>query len=226
MVRYPDTLVVIPCHNEEKTIYGIISSLVSKYSVLVIDDKSTDNSSKLAIKAGANIISNIKNIGYSNSINLGIKYAINNKYKYVITMDGDGEHSAICADIFRNYLKENCYLAIGIRKQKQRFSEVIMCKYFKIFYGIEDILCGMKGYNLDIFEKYFEYEFEDSIGTGLTYRFLKNNGGHYCQFKIEGAKRLDTPRFGNSISSNFKIIRLFINYLIKDLKAHFAFFRI
>jgi glycosyltransferase involved in cell wall biosynthesis len=67
--------VIIPALNEESTIASTVKSAltvpgVSK--VLVIDDGSVDRTAFKARKAGAEVISHIKNLGKGNALNTGI----------------------------------------------------------------------------------------------------------------------------------------------------------
>lgn len=224
MVRYHKTIVIIPCLNESKTISSLVKNIVNHFDIIVIDDNSTDNSAYLAKKCGAEVIKNKITIGYSNSLNKGISYALDKRYQFAITIDADGEHSSDNIQIFYDNLKLGIPLVLGIRKKKQRFSEILIGIYFKIFYGVDDILCGLKGYNLEIFKNYFDEKEHDFIGTGMTYRHLTNQG-KFCQINVYGKKRTDMPRFGNIFKSNIKILKLLIKFIFIDLKTHLTFSR-
>lgn len=86
-------LAIIPCYNEESTIGSIVLK-TKRYvdQVLVVDDGSTDDTAKIAADAGAIVISHETNKGKSSVIKTGFKYALENNYDYVITLDGDGQH--------------------------------------------------------------------------------------------------------------------------------------
>ena len=88
------TLAIIPCYNEGYTIGSIILS-TKKYvdEVLVIDDGSLDNTSEIAHMAGAAVIFHKTNRGKSQALKTGFKYALDNDYDYVVTLDGDGQHN-------------------------------------------------------------------------------------------------------------------------------------
>ena len=69
--------VVIPAYNEEETIYEVIKEVILEISnVIVINDCSIDNTEKLALKAGAQVINLEKNYGYDFAIEQGIKQAL------------------------------------------------------------------------------------------------------------------------------------------------------
>lgn len=82
--------VVIPAYNEEKTIGGIVEELKQHgYDVLVIDDGSVDNTTKVAKEAGAKVIRHSTNRGYIEALRTGFKEASGD---IIITMDADGQH--------------------------------------------------------------------------------------------------------------------------------------
>ena len=65
--------IVVPAYNEESNIGAILESLKAlKSSVILIDDYSTDNTSKIASGYECTIIKNTSNMGYEASINSGL----------------------------------------------------------------------------------------------------------------------------------------------------------
>jgi glycosyltransferase involved in cell wall biosynthesis len=111
------SIVIIPCYNEEATIGSIIfkaKNFVNK--ILVIDDGSSDNTTKIARGAGATVITHKTNKGKSAGIKTGFRYALNNNYDYVITMDGDAQHDPNEIPLLLNNLKNNGHdITLGIR---------------------------------------------------------------------------------------------------------------
>ena len=87
-------LAIIPCYNEEATI-GSVVLRTKRYvdEVLVINDGSIDDTSQIAREAGAKVISNKINQGKSYVIKTGFKYAIDNNFDYIVTLDGDMQHN-------------------------------------------------------------------------------------------------------------------------------------
>jgi len=86
--------VIMPAHNEAKTIGDLIKS-INPYvaDVLIIDDGSTDETERIAKEAGASVIAFKKNAGKGAALKAGFEYALKNNYDAVITMDADGQHS-------------------------------------------------------------------------------------------------------------------------------------
>ena len=92
------TCVLIPTYNESRTIGDLVKKIRQQnLEVLVVDDGSGDNTSKVAHDSGAKVLKNPQNMGKGASLIRGFRYALENHFDAVITMDGDGQHR--CEDI-------------------------------------------------------------------------------------------------------------------------------
>lgn len=90
------TLIIIPCYNHGKHLPSVISD-VRRYcsDVLVVDDGSTDNSTQVINKINhIEVIEHTINRGKGAALKTGFRYALDNNYAAVITLDADGQHSA------------------------------------------------------------------------------------------------------------------------------------
>ena len=93
--------IVIPAFNEDATIGEVIEQAREHCKdflkeIIVVDDGSTDNTSAVAEKAGARVISHKQNRGYGASLKTGIRAA---QTEFILNMDADGQHRA--ADVVR-----------------------------------------------------------------------------------------------------------------------------
>jgi glycosyltransferase involved in cell wall biosynthesis len=91
-----EIVTIIPCYNEEEAIKEVVHYALQYSDVLVIDDGSTDQTSLLAVEAGAMIIKHQFNLGKGAAIKTGLKKVLNDDYKIIILMDGDGQHHPQC----------------------------------------------------------------------------------------------------------------------------------
>ena len=60
------TLVVVPAFNEEESVAGVVEELRAyepRWDVLVIDDGSSDRTAEMARRAGAKVVSLVRNLG-------------------------------------------------------------------------------------------------------------------------------------------------------------------
>ncbi len=112
--------VLIPAYNEEKHIFDLIRKIGDVLPILVVDDGSSDNSVKIAKKAGAVVFRQETNQGKGAALVRGFKEAIQFGYDYVITMDADGQHDP--AELYKfinQFEKSKADLIIGYRDFKQ-----------------------------------------------------------------------------------------------------------
>lgn len=209
--------IVIPTLNEAKTITYIVNSVLSFGKVIVVDDGSDDNSAKLAKDAGAYVVKHEKNLGYDKAIDSGFKQAKKLGCDITITFDGDGQHDPLLINKFISAIDDKTDLVIGVRSYQQRLSEYIFSYYTRIFYGINDPLCGIKAYKMKIYNLLGHFDSYNSFGTELTL-FAAKNGFKVHQIPFELKKRKDYSRFNKSIQVNFKILLAMLKSIFKIKK--------
>ena len=108
-------LIVMPAHNEEKTIFNVVKK-ASKYGrVIVVDDASTDSTSTVAKKAGAVVLRHTKNKGLGSALRTGFDYALKNKADVIFTIDSDGQHDPDEIPKFMNKINEGYEFVLGVR---------------------------------------------------------------------------------------------------------------
>jgi glycosyltransferase involved in cell wall biosynthesis len=85
---------VIPIYNEAQVLSKVISDLRTYLpNILCVDDGSTDGSAKIAENAGARVIRHCMNIGQGGALQTAFRIlSKENKFKYVVTYDADGQH--------------------------------------------------------------------------------------------------------------------------------------
>src|SRR5262245_24268420 len=109
--------VVIPAYNEGTVIFRVVSDVKrAGYSVVVIDDGSSDNTAEQARAAGATVIKHPFNLGQGAALQSGIEYALAQAAECVVTFDADGQHRV--SDISRlteALVRERADFALGSR---------------------------------------------------------------------------------------------------------------
>ena len=89
-----ECVVVIPCLNEETTIFQLAEAVRRVIrDVIVVDDGSRDATAKLAAQAGAEVIRHEKTRGKGASLNAGWHRAVERGFLWALVMDGDGQHA-------------------------------------------------------------------------------------------------------------------------------------
>lgn len=84
---------IIPAYNEAETIGSVIDE-VQEYVeyIVVIDDKSSDDTERIAREHGAVVIEHAVNTGVGGALRTGYKFAIDHGFEYVVQIDADGQH--------------------------------------------------------------------------------------------------------------------------------------
>ncbi|MBK0400870.1 glycosyltransferase family 2 protein [Limibaculum sp. M0105] len=89
----PHWTVLIPAHNEAKTIRGVVEgTLQHLHDVIVIDDGSTDATAKALDGLPVEIIRHERNRGKGWRLAEGLQRAVSRGADGVITLDADGQH--------------------------------------------------------------------------------------------------------------------------------------
>lgn len=108
-------LIIIPTYNEKKNIVNLLNKIIklynSRFQILVIDDNSPDGTSDVVKQYNKKykfikLKKRKKKLGVGSAHKYGIKYAVKNKYKILITMDADGTHDPSYAKKFLFYIQK------------------------------------------------------------------------------------------------------------------------
>jgi glycosyltransferase involved in cell wall biosynthesis len=96
MENVKKVLVALPAFDEEATIADVIAGIPGtahglELDVLTVDDGSFDRTAEMAGKAGAAVISHGRNLGLGEAFRTALKYARDNGYHMMVTIDSDGQ---------------------------------------------------------------------------------------------------------------------------------------
>lgn len=103
-----NTLIIIPAYNVENQIKPLLYTIkqTSSIDVLVIDDGSQDNTANIVKEHGFMLIKHEENQGLAAAINTGLRFAMDNNYDCIITLDADGQHDPCLIGDFIERIEE------------------------------------------------------------------------------------------------------------------------
>jgi glycosyltransferase involved in cell wall biosynthesis len=107
--------IVIPAKNEEQGLTKFLPRLRQMYpeaEIIVVDDASTDGTAQVCIDAGVQVLSHPYSKGNGAAIKSGARAASG---KYLVFMDGDGQHDPDDIEKLLYKLEESYDLVVGAR---------------------------------------------------------------------------------------------------------------
>jgi glycosyltransferase involved in cell wall biosynthesis len=204
-VRKYNIAIIIPALNEEATIGTVISGVEQFGDVIVVDDGSIDQTAKIAENSGAIVVRHDKNQGYDHALYTGFNYAIYHNYDICLSLDADNQHNPeFIPKLISPLLSGDADISIGTRPQAARITEFLFKYYVRLRFGINDILCGMKAYRIDVLKHYVDIFLLKTIGTGVVLAAARQ-GRRIHQLEMPVNFRADTPRLGRTVKANWVI---------------------
>ena len=214
----PKLSVILPCHNEEKSIENCINDIKKEldnkinYEIVIVDNNSTDYSKdilEVLKKNNSNIqVFFEKNIGYGSACIKGLNSA---KGKYLLLMDIDQTYPANKILDFVTELDKDRDFVIGNRftgnieknsmpKLHQFIGNPLLSFILRIFFKtkIRDSHCGMRAIRRSAYEKLNLHTAGMEFASEMIIKVLKEN------FKISEIPISYHPRVGESKLKSFR----------------------
>ncbi len=218
-------LIVVPAYNEQKYLPQVLFDILKNNplaDILVVNDGSTDDTSRIARQAGAVVLDIPCNIGYGGAIQTGFRFATEYGYDFVITMDGDAQHDPYSVkNLTETMTREEADVVIGSRflggSYKMGIFRRIGVRLFSQiarFYTGTEFTDPTSGFQL-LNRKVFSY-----LSEGNNYPLDYPDANiimalHKMNFKVvEAPVRMVEKTNGNSMHSGLKpilyVIRMFL----------------
>jgi hypothetical protein len=172
-------LIIIPAYNEEENIKTVVDNLINKYNqydYLVVNDCSTDSTSKILKENKYNHINLPVNLGIGGAVQAGYVYAKVHEYDIAIQMDGDGQHNPEYIEtLIEPILEGTADSTIGSRfinkegfqsSALRRLGITFLSKLIKLSCGITiyDVTSGFRAVNrklIDIFSQDYAQDYPE-----------------------------------------------------------------
>lgn len=158
-------LIVIPAYNEAENIIKTIKDIKShtENDYVIIDDCSKDDTYKICLEHGFNVLHLPINYGLTSGVQIGFKYALKNNYDALIQFDGDGQHMASYIEKMEKELENGYDIVIGSRfvdKKKPYSARMIGSRLISFLIRIttrkkiNDPTSGMRLFSKTVFDDF------------------------------------------------------------------------
>lgn len=221
-------LIVIPAFNEQNnilTVIGDIQASIPEADILVVNDCSVDNTSKIARMAeGVKVIDLPCNLGIGGAVQTGFKYASSKGYQYMVQVDGDGQHiPKEIGKLARTMTQSGCDMVIGSRFLDIQSFRTTWARRLgiKVFYclfrvlintKVTDSTSGFRMYNrksIEVLSKYYSADYPEPDAIVL----LKKHGLCICEVGVEMKAREHGESSITSIKSPYYMAKVILSIL-------------
>jgi glycosyltransferase involved in cell wall biosynthesis len=235
-----EKLIIIPAWNEEECIVGTLKSLVDAvnskvlvgYDILVANDGSSDQTSKLVHEFACEFSGDIQkisvvdmpfNMGQGAALQTGFKFALSNDYNFAVTFDGDGQHSPnsipkIMQPVLENevdicvgsrFLGVGDYKMKGLRKIASLF--ITSAIGFVCKAKLTDGTSGFAAVNRTVLRIYSQYFPKEYLGDCVDARInAAKNGARIGEVGVQMLPRQGGTPSNNHLKSAVYLLRSFV----------------
>lgn len=241
-----DSIVLIPTYNEKENISKIIDAVLGlehQFDILVIDDNSPDGTAGIVEdimtrESRVHILKRPGKQGLGTAYIAGFKWAIENKYDYIIEMDADFSHNpndliplrAACAEDGADVSIGSRYIT-GVNVVNWPMGRVLMSyyasAYVRIITGmnVRDTTAGFVCYRRKVLEtieldkiqfKGYAFQIEMKF-TAFKYGFKIKEVPIIFVNRVLGTSKMNSGIFGEAV---FGVIKLKVGSWFKDYKRN------
>lgn len=239
-----DSIVLIPTYNEKENISKIIDAVLGlehQFEILVIDDNSPDGTASIVEdimtrEPRVHILKRPGKQGLGTAYIAGFKWAIENKYDYIIEMDADFSHNpndliplrAACAEEGADVSIGSRYIT-GVNVVNWPMGRVLMSYYASAYVrmvtgmSVRDTTAGFVCYRREVLEtidldkiKFKGYAFQIEMKfTAHKYGFKIKEVPIIFVNRVLGTSKMNSSIFGEAV---FGVIQLKVGSWFKKYK--------
>ncbi|MBT2763306.1 glycosyltransferase family 2 protein [Paenibacillus sp. ISL-20] len=226
-------LIIIPAFNEEHNITNLLDNInkfkAANIEVIVINDKSTDNTLFELIKKDVQFIDLPCNLGIGGAVQTGYKYANLHNFDIAIQVDGDGQHDpSYIEELINPIIEGRADMVIGSRYiNKEGFQSTLLrrigIRYFsrmiKLCTGqiVTDPTSGFRACNSKVISQFISYYPMDYPEPESIVSLLRT-GYRITEIPVVMVKRENGQSSINKFKSIYYMIKVSIAILIDILR--------
>lgn len=224
----PSCLIIMPAWNEEEVVGSTIRELQATmpgHDLLVVDDGSTDATSRVARAAGANVLQLPYNMGVGGAMRAGYKYAQRLDYDRAIQVDADGQHDP--RDIERvlaglahadisigaRFAERGTYKASGPRKWAM---DLLAAMFSRVAHTrLTDVTSGFRAGNRRAIAQYCRYFPAEYLGDTIDSLAMALRAGlTVTQVPVEMRERQAGTPSNNPWKSAIYLVRSLFSFML------------
>jgi glycosyltransferase involved in cell wall biosynthesis len=210
--------IVIPAFNEADSIAAVVTAVSAYGTPVVVDDGSSDETGARAAAAGAVVVRQDSNRGYDAALARGFAKAEEIGADVIVSADADGQLDPASIPAILRALNEGpAQFVLGIRNTgAARWSEALCNLYTQWRFGVPDILCGMKGFRVELYRSHRGWMDGRSVYTAMALALLRA-GVPFALVPVAVKSRPGASRFGGVWKANVRILRALGQALVNDI---------
>lgn len=217
-------LLIIPAYNEEDNILKVVEQVkteLPEYDYVIINDGSTDHTSRRCHRNGLEIVDLPVNLGLAGAFQTGLRYAYEHDYDYAIQFDADGQHKPEYIRSILSKIQEGYDIVIGSRfvtQKKPRSLRMLgshllsIAIFFTTGKWINDPTSGMRMFNKTMIK-----EFAMNLNYGPepdTISYLVKQGAKIGEVQVSMEERMSGTSYLTITSSAMYMLRMLMSILL------------
>lgn len=216
--------IIIPAHNEEKTVAGVVKAAKKYGNVIVVDDASTDKTSVAAKKAGAVVVRHKVNKGLGGALRTGFNEALKRKDNIIITLDADGQHDPSEINQFIEKINNGYDFVLGQRDLRaypfvKKFGNFFLNNMTNFVSGtnLKDTESGFRAFRADALKKLYLKADRYEIAVEIIFEVGRN--------KLKSANvPISSPVYvkGVGVADGVKNFRYLLSRRKRDWRGYIA----
>ncbi|MFT3891321.1 MAG: glycosyltransferase family 2 protein [Anaerolineales bacterium] len=197
--------IVIPVYNEAESLPRFLPELIKTckakgWQLILVNDGSKDDSARILTQyneeAEVKVLHHKVNRGYGGALKTGLAAA---KTRYVITMDGDGQHQIADVEaIYQFAIQNDADMLIGSRSEMEHvnwyreFGKWLIRSFTRILVPlpIHDLNSGFKLYRTELVQHYLHLCPDGMAFSDVITLLFLNQGHLVLEFPISVRKRI------------------------------------
>ncbi|MCM8799841.1 MAG: glycosyltransferase family 2 protein [Candidatus Omnitrophica bacterium] len=181
-------LIILPAYNEEQSIGRVIEDIrknIPTADILVVNDGSKDNTSKIAKQLNVLVIDLPFNLGIGSAVQTGFKFALKENYDICVQCDADGQHPAYqIKNLISPLLENSIDIVAGSRFLRKYSYKSTIPRQIGIFLfskllsfitkiSLTDTTCGFRAFDrkaIEFFAEFYPCDYPEVEALILAYK--------------------------------------------------------